>query len=130
METNKQLGIWMDHSNAVLMEVTEDAIVENIVVSELTQDEKLAGLHKNENFLHKKVQNFQLNYYRKLRDTIKNYRDVLVFGPTNAKNELLNLVKRDHLFENIKILVVPADKMTENEMHSYVKEYFKIHLVD
>ena len=75
--------------------------------------------------MHTKEQHQQSSYYKKLRDAIKNYQEVVLFGPTDAKNELLNLLKADHLFENIKIEVKHYDKMTENQMHAFVREYFK-----
>jgi len=33
------------------------------------------------------------------------YQEVVLFGPTDAKNELSNMVKTDHLFDEIKIEV-------------------------
>ena len=57
-------------------------------------------------------------------DAIKNYDEVLIFGPTHAKEELVNLLKADRHFENIKIDVKHADKMTENQQHAFVKDYF------
>ena len=50
--------------------------------------------------------------------------EVILFGPTEAKNELLNLLRENHLFDKIKIEVKTADKMTEIERNTFVKEYF------
>ena len=33
--------------------------------------------------------------------------------------------KDNHHFDKIKIGVKPADKMTENQQHAFVREYFK-----
>jgi len=52
-----------------------------------------------------------------------NYDEVLLFGPTDAKSELVNTIKDNHLFEKIKIEVKPADKMTEIEQHEFLKEF-------
>jgi len=125
MKKIKQLGIWMDHSNAFLMELINDTILENSIVSEFTHQEKEDSSIRNEKLMHTKEQHQQSSYYKKLRDAIKNYQEVVLFGPTDAKNELLNLLKTDHLFENIKIEVKNSDKMTENQMHAFVREYFK-----
>ena len=124
MEKIKQLGIWMDHSIAHLMDLTNGAIVQSIIVSEFTHDDKKFGLMKDEKHMHIKKQHMQSGYYKKLSDAIIKYQEVVLFGPTEAKNELLNLLKTHHLFENIKIEVKHADKMTENQMHAFVKEYF------
>jgi hypothetical protein len=125
MKKIKQLGIWMDHSNAFLMELINDTILENSILSEFTHQEKEDSLNRNEKLKHTKEKHQQSSYYKKLRDAIKNYQEVVLFGPTDAKNELLNLLKADHLFENIKIEVKQSDKMTENQMHAFVREYFK-----
>ena len=125
MRNIKQLGIWMDHSNAYLMELTNDIILTKKVVSELSDNEADFNFYKGEKLVHKKEQHLQLSYYRKIGDIIKNYQDVVLFGPTDAKNELLNLIKTDHLFEDIKIEVKTSDKMTEEQMQTFIREYFK-----
>ncbi len=125
MKNIKQLGIWMDHSNAYMMELTNDTIVAKNIVSELADPEAEFNFYKGEKLIHKKEQNLQLRYYKKLGETIKKYQEVVLFGPTDAKNELLNLLKNDHLFENIKIEVMNSDKMTDSQMQTFVREYFK-----
>jgi hypothetical protein len=125
MKNIRQLGIWMDHSNAYLMELTNDSILTNRVVSEFSKQEAELNHDKGEKLIHKKEQHLQINYYKKIGDIIKNYQEVVLFGPTDAKNELLNMVKTDHLFEEIKIEVDNSDKMTESQMQTFVREYFK-----
>jgi stalled ribosome rescue protein Dom34 len=101
------------------MELTNNTIVETSIVSEFTHEEKELSLRKNENLMHNKEQQ-QSSYYKKLGSAIKNSQEVVLFGPTSAKNELLNLLKADHLFENIKIEVKHSDKMTKAKMHDFV----------
>ena len=59
------------------------------------------------------------------RDVILENDQVILFGPTEAKNELLNVIKENHLFDKIKIEVESADKMTEVQRNTFVKEHFK-----
>ena len=124
MNNIRKLGIWMDHSNAYLMELSNDIVVQR-VVSELTNNETEFNFYKGEKLIHKKEQHLQLSYYKKIGDRIKKYQDVVLFGPTDAKNELLNQIKTDHLFEGIKIEVKNSDKMTEDQMQNFVRDYFK-----
>jgi len=124
MRNIKKLGIWMDHSNAYLMELANEIIVQK-VVSELTNHETEFNFYKGEKLIHKKEQHLQLSYYKKIGDVIKKYQDVVIFGPTDAKNELFNQIKTDHLFEGIKIEVKNSDKMTEDQMQNFVRDYFK-----
>lgn len=125
MKNIKKLGIWMDHSIAYVMELKDDAIEENIVALETFQPDNVSDLAMNEKLAQNKEQQLQANYYKKLGEIIKSYEEVVLFGPTEAKNELLNLLKADHLFDNIKFNAILSDKMSAKQMHVFVKEYFK-----
>jgi len=125
MKNIKQLGIWMDHSNAYLLELINDKIETERVVSELSDPEAEFNFYKGEKLINKKERHLQLKYYKNLGEIIKKYQEVVLFGPTDAKSELLNLLKTDHLFEKIKIEAINSGKMTESQMHTFVREYFK-----
>ncbi|MFZ0281304.1 MAG: hypothetical protein WAL29_06630 [Bacteroidales bacterium] len=125
MKNIKKLGIWLDHYNAYLMELVNDTIMTKSVVSDISNQEAEFNFYKGEKLIHKKEQHLQLSFYKKLGEIIKEYHEVVLFGPTDAKNELLNLLNRDHLFENIKIEVKQSDQMTESQRHDFVRKYFK-----
>jgi len=127
MTTAKKLGIWMDHSNAHLMEFT-DPIKTTILSSDFTHQDKENTLGRSENQMHNKEQHLNLEYYKKLGEIIRKYEEVVLFGPTSAKVELYNMLQADHLFSKVKIEVQQADKMTENQQHAFVKNYFSKHL--
>ena len=129
MTKAKNLGIWMDHSLANLMEFTTDPIQTKTIESKFTHQVKEHSLSKSENLMHNMEQHQQSEYYKKLGEVIRNYEEVILFGPTNAKVELFNILKADHRFGKIKIEVQQADKMTEHQQHAFVKEHFsKWHL--
>jgi len=124
MTATKKLGIWMDHSNAHLMEFENAASGSKTIASPFTHEVKQDTLEKGEKAMHHKEQHEQGAYYKQLGEVIKNYEEVLLFGPTDAKTELLNVLKTDHHFDKIKIEVKQADKMSENQQHAFVREYF------
>lgn len=124
----KQMGICMDHATANLMELTSGDMETKTINSKFTHEQKEDTLHKGEKVMHHKEQHVQLAYYKEIAAVIKNYEEVLIFGPTDAKSELLNLLKADHHFDKINIETKQADKMTENQQHAFVKEYFFKHL--
>lgn len=124
----KQIGICMDHATANLMELTSGDMETKTINSKFTHEQKEDTLHKGEKVMHHKEQHEQLAYYKEIAAVIKNYEEVLLFGPTDAKSELLNLLKADHHFDKINIETKQADKMTENQQHAFVKEYFFKHL--
>ncbi|HXU26484.1 MAG TPA: hypothetical protein VN698_04570 [Bacteroidia bacterium] len=124
MTAAKKIGIWMDHSIAHVMEFTTDTMVTKTITSKFTHEAKEHSLGKSENLMHNKEQHQQADYYKELGEVIKNQDAVVLFGPTDAKVELLNILRADHRFEKIKIETKSADKMTENQQHAFVKEYF------
>ena len=124
MKKENCIGIWMDHSSANLMEFTTDPIETNTIESQFTHQEKEDGLVKSESLMHNKEQHEQKAFYKYLEGKILRYTDVILFGPTNAKVELYNILKTNHLYKDIKIEVVEADKMTENQQHAFVKKHF------
>jgi hypothetical protein len=123
MKTKKHMGIWMDHSVAHLIDAGNSTLT-NTIASEFTREERQRTLSKGEYMMHNTEQQEQHAYYRKIGDAIRNYDKVLLFGPTKAKEELLNMLKADRNFEKIEIDLKHADKMTENQQHAFVKDYF------
>ena len=125
MNTTKQLGIWMDHSVAHLIKLTNGSIETNTIESqpEIQADQQI--VYKDESHSLNKEKRQLTTYFRKLSDLILETDEVILFGPTEAKNELLNVLKENHLFDKIKIEVEPTDKMTDIQMTDFVKEHFK-----
>jgi hypothetical protein len=124
MAETKKLGIWMDHASARLMEFPINSDETKTIDANFTHQEKEHDLAKGEYRMHTHEQHQQAEYYKKLGEVIKNYESVLLFGPTEAKSELVNILRKNHLFEKVKIEVKTVDKMTENQEHAFVKEYF------
>jgi hypothetical protein len=124
MKTTKKIGIWMDHQSAHLMEFTSDSHETKTIDPEFTHDVKEQNNSKGEHGVHNKEQHQQSQYFKALGEKIKQYDSVLLFGPTDAKTELFNLLSADQHFADIKIEVRQSDKMTENQEHAFVKKYF------
>lgn len=123
MKLKKQLGIWMDHSTANLIELSVDSTKNETIMAQVgEQDEPLNK--RDETLIQNKEQNEVAGFFSRLSDIIINYDEVLLFGPTNAKTELVNILKSDRHFDEVKIEVKPADKMTENQQLAFVKEHF------
>src|ERR1700733_7790603 len=120
----KNLGIWMDHAHAHFMESATDTITTNIVSNPFKHRDKANSLGKSEEGMHHKEQQEQAKYYGKLGAIIRNYQDVVLFGPTNAKVELLNILRADHHFEHVRLETRESDKMTQNEQQAFVRDYF------
>lgn len=123
METQKQLGIWMDHSSANLIDLNSKKKSHSII-SKFTFDTKEEALNRSEKGMHNKSQQLQEAYYKDIADQILNYNQVLLFGPTNANVELNNYLNKDSHFKDINVVVQSADKMTDNQQVAFVKNHF------
>lgn len=119
------LGIWLDHASANIMAYSPDTMETETLDSQFTNQEKLHSLSKGESNMHNKEQQLQHSYYKALGEVISGYESVLLFGPTDAKTELFNFLRADHRYDAIKIEVQPADKMTDNQQHAFVKAFFE-----
>jgi len=122
--TRKKIGIWMDHSIAHLMEYSNNPFEIKTIESNFTHQQKLDSLKKGEAHMHNKEMQEQSKYYKKLIDVVKKYKEVILFGPTNAKEELYNVLSSDIRFEDVKIQVKQTDKMTARQQHAFVIDFF------
>jgi len=126
MKIPKRLSIWMDHSSAHLMEVSAQPFEIETIDSNFTNDVKLESIKHGENSMHNKEQQLMLTYYKKLVEIIRNYDEILLFGPTNAKTELYNLIEKDHhIAATTKIKIRETDKMTKKEQETFLKNHFE-----
>lgn len=124
MTTARKIGIWMDHASANLIEFTRDPLETTTITSDFTHDDKAHTLTRSENMMHHKEQHQESAYYKNLGEAIRQYDNVLLFGPTDAKVELFNRLRTDHRFEKIDFYIETTDTMTENQQHAFVKAYF------
>ncbi len=125
MKTLKKLGIWMDHSNAYLIEFSSEVKETKTITSDFTFQDKVETLQRSESEMHNKEQHKQTTFYKNLAAVIKNFDEVILFGPTDAKVELFNFLKESHNYDKIKIEVKNTDKMSDIEQHHFVRDYFK-----
>ncbi|MFI5148831.1 MAG: hypothetical protein ACHQRM_03795 [Bacteroidia bacterium] len=124
MSRKAALGIWMDHMDAHLIEWTTPILETKTISSAFTHQVKEHSLGEGERVMHNKEQHEQAAYYKHLGEVIRNYTEVLLFGPSEAKTELFNLLKSDTRFSEIRFQIRHTDKMTENQQHAFVKGHF------
>lgn len=126
MQSSTQLAIFMDNAAAHIMELNQGKITNKTIDSKFTHQMREEALSKSENVMHEKEQQHQAAYYDALANVIKDYSNVLIFGPTNAKLELHNILKEDKHFDAIKIEIKSSDKMNEAQQEAFVKDHFKV----
>lgn len=122
--TGTKIGIWMDHTMAHLIAYSNEPFEVITIESNFTHQQKEKSLLKGELHMHNKEKAEQSRYYKKLMEVVRRYNEVILFGPTNAKEELFNVIAADNRFEEIRIQVKQTDKMSPKQLHAFVKEFF------
>lgn len=124
MKRVKKLGVWMDHSIAYLMEFTNNPFEIKTIESELTESKKELSLSTTTDLPINSDQHILYAYYNKIGEAIKNYKQIVLFGPTDAKVELFDVLSEDHRFVKIKVEIKETDKMSVNQQHDFINKYF------
>ena len=125
MKTNKQLAIYIDNSNAFLMELINKMIVSRNIEFEFKEKGKNFPKKDDEKAHNQIKHHLPSAYYLEICDIIRNYNRVVLFGPNEAKNELFSLLEFDHSFDTIKIKNENSEAMSEPEMHKFVKKIYE-----
>ncbi|MEO0058523.1 MAG: hypothetical protein RLZZ312_170 [Bacteroidota bacterium] len=124
MKQKKQLGIWLDHSSAYIIEFGNEEKDIQSLNSDFSAQDRAETAQRSENEMHNKEQQRHGTFYKNLMKIIRDYDEVLLFGPTEAKNKLHNLIKENHQYHEIAVEVKTTEKMTSKEQHDFVANYF------
>ena len=126
MKANKKLGIYIDYTSAYLMELINKNIISRTIEFESVDNNADTNPDNlDEKDFSKKQHHLQSAYFIEISDIISNYNQVILFGPSESKTELFNLLEFNHDFDHIRIQNVNTDEMTPDQSHDFVKEYFK-----
>tara|TARA_R110000868_G_scaffold108031_5_gene295180 strand:+ start:4489 stop:4872 length:384 start_codon:yes stop_codon:yes gene_type:complete len=124
MKKVNKLGIWMDHSIAYLMEFTNNPFEIKTIESQFSIDEKELQISKKATVLINTEKHVLYEYYNKIGDAIKNYKQIILFGPSCAKMEFFDVLSEDIRFLKMKIEIKETDKMSLNQQHDFILKYF------
>ncbi len=130
----KQIGIWLDYRTAVIVDPKTRKTIENIV-SEIEEGNIKGGARSKtpwgpmdkvseSKVLHRRDQQ-EKNYYENIKNKVKDYNEIYVFGPAEAKTGLVKAMTSDNSFNGQVMQIDTADSMTENQMIAKVSDFFK-----
>jgi len=140
MEHYKQVGVWIDHSKAHLigfkggqvrlLETVESPFErvkrveeEGRDMSRFSPDPEHAS--NNEYKKHHIVQNEINEYLRMMEQKLVSFEDILLFGPGTMKERMKNRLREKKAFEGKWLSVERSDKLTENQLLAFVREFYK-----
>lgn len=124
MNDLKKIGIWMDHASANVMEIIDNYIITKTVRSETGTDRNSIIVGKDKTHQQIKTQLQLSDFYKSLAEILLKYDEILLFGPTDAKTELFNLLRKEKQFDKKIISVKTTDNMTDKQQDAFVWEHF------
>jgi hypothetical protein len=133
---NQKIGIWIDQSKASLVSVIEKDASMRTIPSQISMKIREDGEGKDfGRFGHqyldqqKKVENKRMqqkhDFIKNVLEELKDAQEFVVLGPAEMKTELRKTIEKDkNLLSKLKS-VENAEKMTDNQLVAWVKDYFK-----
>ncbi len=129
----KETGIWIDHRNAVVV-LQEHAMHPHAevstqvkhIASEADAHTRFGGKAANvteEDIRDRKYANQLNKYYDEVIKALQGYPDIYVFGPGEAKLELVKRLEHHKQAERV-VGVEAADKLTEAQVVARVHKFF------
>lgn len=129
-------GVWLDHATAKIIEIKNGKAIITTVQSPYKRHIRVPGLsikkersghdfyYYPEYKLHHRKMHDLSSFYNDLSDKIKEYDQIVLFGPANAKKELYNFLKKNRNLRTKSISTESTGKMSEKQMAAFVKDYF------
>jgi hypothetical protein len=133
---NQKMGIWIDQSRASLVSLKEQGATLKTIASPIESRERIPGEGKDfgrfgQQFIdheRKKINKKELQkneFLKGIISEIAEAEEFVVFGPAEMKTELRKAIEKDrHLAPRLRA-VENAEKMTDNQLKAWVKDYFK-----
>jgi hypothetical protein len=125
----KQAGLWIDHREAVIVVLTDKDEKITRIKSDAEKQTRFRGgsrkdgLQKTEAVRDKRLEQDLGKYFDDVIATIREAELIQIFGPGEAKGELVKRLEAEGLKERI-VEVGTMDKMTDNQIAAKVREYF------
>ena len=132
MKTN--VGVWIDHKQAIVVAVTDEGEEIGLVVSKVEKhlqrsgDSPLKGSYESQKVpaddSRQRTLTRHLNiYYEAVIACLRDAESILIFGPGEAKGELKKRLEKTKLAGRI-VVVETVDKMTDRQIAAKVRQHF------
>jgi stalled ribosome rescue protein Dom34 len=136
----KQVGLWIDHRKAVIVEIENKTVVTREIESNMEKHIRFSSnLQSNaanksqgsteEDTRDRKFGNHLEKFYEIIVSNIRDADSIWIIGPGEAKIELQNYMK-SHALGDCIVGVETTDKLTNNQIASKVRNYFNVKKTD
>ena len=125
----KEVGLWIDHREAVLVTITTEGEETTRIYSDIEVDAQFsdrsrsAGSQTAENMQDRKYTNNLGRYFDAIVEYIRDADSIQIFGPGEAKGELVKHLKSKNLEKRI-VSIETTDKLTDPQIAAKVRQHY------
>ena len=131
------VGLWIDHRQAVMVSITDDAETIERIDSDIERKVRLSGGSRTaktpygpqqvsvDGKQEERIKRQLRQYYRVILRRTQDANKILIFGPGEAKTELKKEMEKSRELAAKKITLEAADKMTERQIAARVRQFFR-----
>ena len=125
----KQIGLWIDHREAILVTIGEHEEATKRIASGMEKHVRFsggagAGDHSADDQRDRQFTDHLNRYYDEVIAEIREADAILLLGPGEAKGELKTRLERQKLGGRI-VGIETVDKMTERQIAAKVRQHFQ-----
>jgi hypothetical protein len=125
----KQAGLWIDHRKAVIVLITEVGEEIKEITSGIEKRIRFTGGTASEDGSTENIRDRQFgkhlnSYYDRVIALIRQADSILIFGPGEAKVELLKRLEHEGLKDHIHAIET-VDKLTNHQIAARVRDHFQ-----
>lgn len=122
---DKQAGLWIDHSKAVIVMITVTGEEIREISSDMERHESFTEETASSDDFLEDVRNRQIadqlnNYYEQVMAVVCDADTIQIFGPGEAKDELVKRFEQQGLKAHI-LTIETVDKMTDRQIATKVR---------
>lgn len=126
---NKRVGLWIDRHKAVIVSIANNVEARRIITSDMEHyiiySTVVPGDGSPENIRDRRFWNHLGEYYDKIIAHISDATEIQIFGPEEAKYELVRHLESEGLAGNI-VSLEDAVKMTDLQIAAKVQKRFPL----
>jgi hypothetical protein len=128
----RKIGIWLDHRRALLITIDDGQESREALESDFGRRAGPEGSRRTSTpygpqatDVERKVQSRDRHelqrFYREILRHVRTTDRLLIIGPAEAKQELVDVIKRDASLRALHVKVEPADRMTDDQIAARVR---------
>jgi hypothetical protein len=124
-----EIGLWIDHRQAVIVMVTDASEVTKRIISNMEKHVRFSSGSSEdgsqEDVRDRQFGNSLNSYYADVIAVIRDADSIQIFGPGEAKGELEKRLESEGLKGHI-VGIETVDKMTDRQIAAKVREHFRV----